>query len=97
MALLVDGAALKDWLDLGFYVSIGIRGFVTNGIPSLEAAVRDIPPDRLLTETDSTSSGQSAGPVEVISVVEKLASIRETTVDAIAATATANLKRLLKL
>ena len=41
---------------------------VTNGIPSLQAAVGDIHLDRLLTETDSMASGQSAGPVEVISV-----------------------------
>jgi len=92
-----DSAALKDWLDLGFYVSIGVRGFVSDEIPSLLAAVREIPLDRLLTETDSSGSGQSAGPVEVVSVVEKLASLRGGTVEEIADTATANLKRLLKL
>ena len=92
-----DSAALKDWLDLGFYVSIGVRGFVSDEIPSLLAAVREIPLDRLLTETDSSGSGQSAGPAEVVSVVEKLASIRGNTVEEIADTATANLKRLLKL
>ncbi len=43
-----DWAALEDWLDLGFYVSIGVRGFVLNEIPPLQAAVREIPLDRLL-------------------------------------------------
>jgi Tat protein secretion system quality control protein TatD with DNase activity len=70
---------------------------VTNGIPSLQAAVGDIHLDRLIAETDSTASGQSAGPVEVISVAEKLASLRGSTIEEIADTATANLKRLLKL
>ncbi len=92
-----DRAALKDWLDLGFYVSIGVRGFVTNEIPALLAAVGDIPLDRLLTETDSAVTEQSAGPAEVVSVAEKLASLRGTTLEKIADTATANLKRLLKL
>ena len=92
-----DSTALKDWLDLGFYVSIGVRGLVINEIPSLQAAVREIPLDRLLTETDSTGSGQSTGPADVVLVAEKLASLRGATVDEIANTATANLKRLLKI
>jgi len=92
-----DSAALKDWLNLGFYVSIGVRGFVTNEIPSLQATVCEIPLDRLLTETDSTAGVRSAGPADVVSVVEKLASLREVTIEEIANTATANLKRLLKL
>jgi len=89
-----DSAMLKDWLDLGFYISIGIRGVMADEVPSLEAAVREIPLDRLLTETDS---GHSSGPAEVVSVVEKLASLRGTSAEEIANSATANLKRLLKL
>lgn len=86
-----DRAALKGWLDLGFYVSIGGRGLLTNEIPALLAAVGDIPLDRLLTETDANP------PAGVVSIAEKLASLRGTTVEEIADTATANLKRLLKL
>lgn len=92
-----DSAALKDWLDLGFYVSIGVRGFVLNETPPLLAAVRDIPLGRLLTETDSAAGGQPAGPVNVISVAQKLASLRGTTIEEIGNTTTANLKRLLQL
>lgn len=92
-----DRSALKDWLDLGFYVSIGVRGFVIEEIPSLLEAVRDIPLDRLLTETDSSGRVQSVGPVQVLSVVQKLASLRKATVEEIGNAATANLKRLLKL
>jgi len=90
-----DGAALRDWLELGFYVSIGVRGFVTNEIPSLPAAIRELPLDCLLTETDSAASGEVAGPADVVPVVQKLASLRGATVGEIANTATANLKRLL--
>ncbi|MBA7619424.1 putative metal-dependent hydrolase YcfH [subsurface metagenome] len=92
-----DSTALKDWLNLGFYISIGRRVVATNEISSLEAAVREIPLDRLLTETDSSVGGQSAGPADVVSVVEKLASLRGATIEEIANTATANLKRLIKL
>jgi Tat protein secretion system quality control protein TatD with DNase activity len=80
---------------LGFYISIGRRGFVIDEVPSLEAAVREIPADRLLTETDAV--GQSSSPADVVSVVEKLAALRGTTGEEIANTTTANLKRLLKL
>ncbi len=92
-----DRATLQDWLDFGFYVSIGVRGFVTNEIPSLLTAIREIPLDRLLTETDSAAIEQLAGPANVLSVVQKLASLREATAEEIANAATENLKRLLKL
>ncbi len=88
-------AALVDWLALGFYISIGRRGFVIDEIPFLQAVVREIPLDRLLTETDA--GGQSGGSADVVSVVEKLASLRGTTDEEIANIATANLQRLLKL
>ncbi len=80
---------------MGFYIFIGRRGFVIDELPSLQAAVCDIPLERLLTETDA--AGQLGSPADVVSVVEKLASLRGATVDEIANTATANLKRLLKL
>jgi len=93
-----DVTTLRDWLDLGFYVSIGVRGFVINEIASLPAVVRELPLDRLLTETDSVAAiEQSRGPEDVLSVVHKLASIRGATIEDIANTTTANLKRLLKL
>ena len=90
-----DRAALKDWLDIGFYVSIG-RSLLRNEIESLPEAVRDIPLDRLLTETDASGRG-TGSPADVITVVEKLASIRGETVDQIASAATANLRRLLSI
>ena len=90
-----DLATLNDWLELGFYISIG-RRFVNEETPTLAEVVCAIPLDCLLTETDATARG-AGGPADVVSVARKLASLRGTTVDEIAASATANLKRLLKL
>jgi TatD DNase family protein len=90
-----DSDMLKDWLDLGFYVAIGRA--VLGDMPELEEAVTRIPSDRLLTETDATPRGQSAGPAEVVAVVEKVAALRCVTAEETGRTATANLKRLLKL
>ncbi len=92
-----DRAQLWDWLDLGFYISIGVRGLVINDLPSLNEVVREIPSDRLLTETDATGGSQPAGPADVISVATKLASLRGVTVEEIGSTTTENLKRLLRL
>ncbi len=47
-----DRATLQDWLYLGFYISAGLAGFVTDEIPRLQAAVREISLGHLLTETD---------------------------------------------
>ncbi len=92
-----DSATLKDWLALGFYVSIGMRGFIINEVPSLQTVVREIPAERLLIETDATGTEEISSPVEVITVAEKLASLRETTAEDIGNTATVNLRRLLQL
>ena len=90
-----DKAELIDWLALGFNISIGRRGFLIDEIPSLLAVVGEIPLAQLLTETNA---GESSGsPSDVVSVVEKLASLRESTSDEIGNIATENLKRLLKL
>ncbi len=92
-----DTATVKDWLTLGFYVSIGVRGFVENEIPALVAAVKEIPDDRLLSETDMAQVGELTGPAAVSAVVKKLALVRGTTPERIAKITTANLKRLLQI
>jgi TatD DNase family protein len=92
-----DQEALKDWLDLGFYVSIGVRRFLTEEIPHLEAAVRQIPLDRLLTESDATGGEDSPRPLDLCLVAEKLATLRGVAVEEIADAATANLKTLLRV
>ena len=91
-----DRAALKDWLDLGFYVSIGVRGFVTDETSSLHHVVGEVPLDRLLTETDSSGRGEISGPADVVLVVDRLASVMRVNAKELADTATENLRRLLE-
>ncbi len=90
-----DKKELQDWLELGFYVSIGLRGLVTDQMPALMSAVPEIPADRLLTETDA--AGLQSGPAYVVTVAEKLAELRQTGPEEIGRAATDNLKRLLNI
>jgi len=92
-----DAKMLKDWLDLDFYVSIGVRGFVTNESSHLITAIKEIPLNRLLAETDNAAVGELTGPSAVCAVVKKLAQIRGTSPEEIARAATANLRRILKV
>lgn len=92
-----DAAMLRGWLDLGFYVSIGRRLLSPEG-EALFDVVRQIPEDRLLTETDSSARTPDApGPELVRQVVDKLAELRGTTPEELGGTATRNLRRLLGL
>jgi len=75
--------------DLGIYLSIGLRP-LSRG--ELEAeAVRRIPLELLLTETDS------AQPRDVLKVVEHAAELRDMKPDELGERATDNLRRLLRL
>jgi len=89
-----DQTTLRDWLDLDFYISIGVRGIVDIKIPSLEEAIRHIPSNRLLIETDSAARDELDRPAELIYAAQKMASLRGTTVEDIANITTENLKRL---
>jgi TatD DNase family protein len=90
-----DKAILADWLDLGFYISIGFRGLVTNENPIIISAIRSMPLDRLITETDCADTGQPPGPGDVSTVVQKLADIRGEEAEMIAEKAMANMETLL--
>lgn len=90
-------AQLKDWLNLDFYISIGVRGFVTSELPYMVEVVKQIPADRILAETDNGTFGEYTGLFAVISVVQKMAKVRDSTPDEIGALTTANLKRILRI
>jgi TatD DNase family protein len=85
---------LQEWLDLGLYISPGFRSLVLSGLSPLQEAVCDIPPDRLLTETDCARTQDIAGPGDVLLMAQKIASLVDRDVVEIGNTATANLKRL---
>lgn len=90
-----DSSELKDWLNLGFFISVGLRGLVVGEVPALLSAIPEIPAEKLLIETDA--AGQQSSPANVVLVAEKIADIRKTGKDEIGRLATDNLKRLLNI
>lgn len=99
---------VDDWdtatqvLDLGFYISFS--GIITfnNAVQVREVAAR-VPDNRLLVETDAPYlapvpyRGKPNYPAYVRHVAERLAVIRGTTLEAIAALTSANFRRLFQL
>jgi TatD DNase family protein len=92
----------RRYLDLGFHVSVA--GIVTfkNAEP-LRDAVRTVPLDRLLVETDAPFlapvpyRGKRNEPAWVREVAESVATVRGEPFDAVAAATTANARRLFRL
>jgi TatD DNase family protein len=94
-----DEAMARRALELGFYVSFA--GIVTfPRAESLRDAVRVVPLDRLLVETDAPylaptpHRGQRNEPAFVARVVEQLALTRRTSVEEMASTTEANFEAL---
>lgn len=90
------------YLDLGFHVSFS--GIVTfRNAETLRAAVRTIPDDRLLVETDAPylapvpHRGRRNEPAHVRIVAEAVAAVRGQSLAMVAATTTANAGRLFRL
>ncbi len=97
-----DTTEARRFLDLGF--SISVAGVVTfKNVAALHAAVRLIPRDRLLVETDSPylapapHRGRRNEPAYVRHVVEAVAAIRNESVEAIARATSANAARIFGL
>lgn len=89
-------------VELGFYLSFG--GIVT--FPKaldLQAAARSAPADRILVETDAPylapvpRRGKRNEPAFVVETARKVAELRGESLESIAATTTANFKRVLGL
>lgn len=89
--------ALADWLDLGFYVSLGYRGLKGPERERLASLAKTVPEDRLLLETDATPREEAPHLLDIFWVAQEVARLRGSPAESVAATATANLKRLLKL
>ncbi len=88
-------------LQLGFYISWG--GIITfSKSEELRKVARQLPFDRLLIETDSPYlapvpfRGRRNEPAFVVKVAEKLAEVRETSLEDVATTTSANFNRLFK-
>jgi TatD DNase family protein len=89
-------------VELGFYLSFG--GIVT--FPKaldLQEAARTAPVDRILVETDAPylapvpRRGKRNEPAYVVETARKLAGLRGETLESIAATTTANFRRVMSL
>lgn len=92
-----DWEAIKDWLDLDFYIAVSVRGFVKDEIYSLVQAIKKVPLDRLLIETDAAGDEYVVEIKELLPVLGKLADLREIDIKKMAEITTNNLKRLLNI
>jgi len=97
-----DRQAARAYLDLGLFISVaGVVTFRNAG--PIREAVRHVPRDRLLVETDSPflapapHRGRRNEPAWVARVAEKVAEIWGTTPEEVAEATTANARRLFRL
>lgn len=94
-----DLAEIQVWMDLGLYIGIGLRAFTRYASPSLEEAIRAIPLDRMLLETDSSvrsyASEEANQPARVLEVAQRVARLQGRTPEEVGRRTTANLRALL--
>jgi TatD DNase family protein len=97
-----DARAARAYLDLGLHVSVsGIITFKT--AEAIREAVKLVPDDRLLVETDSPFlapipfRGKRNQPAHVRLVAEKVAEVRGQSLERVAALTTGNTRRLFRL
>ncbi len=97
-----DAAAARAYLDLGLYISVaGVVTFKT--AEPIREAVRIVPKDRLLVETDSPFlapipyRGKRNEPAYVVETARKVAELWGATLDEVARATTGNVKRLFGL
>jgi TatD DNase family protein len=97
-----DAAAARGYLDLGLHISVaGVVTFKT--AEPIREAVRIVPRDRLLVETDSPFlapvpyRGKRNEPAHVVKTAEKVAELWGTSLDEVARATSANAKRLFRI
>ncbi len=97
-----DAAAARGYLDLGLFISVaGVVTFKT--AEPIREAVRIVPRDRLLVETDCPFlapipyRGKRNEPAYVVETARKVAEVWGTTVDEVARCTTENVRRLFRL
>lgn len=91
-------ADAQSWLELGLSIGIGVRTFSRNYSPAVEEAVRCIPLDNMLLETDSSARSykeEGLQPARVADVAAKIAPIHGVTAEEVGRRTTANLKKML--
>jgi TatD DNase family protein len=89
-----DLALAEAYLDLGCYISVG-RPVTRSNRPDLREAVRRIPLDRLMLETDTYPlPGRATEPRDVAAICQVVAELRDDSVENVARATTANFRRL---
>lgn len=92
-------AALKDWLGLDYYISIG-RAVLGEDDGTLRAAVQQIPEDKILLETDSagrSKEGILEGQTRVVQVAKVVAAWLGVSAQVLGENTTRNLRRMLRI
>ena len=97
-----DAPAARAYLDLGLFISVaGVVTFRT--AEAIREAVRLVPRDRLLVETDSPFlapvpyRGKRNEPAYVVKTAEKVAELWGASLEEVAEATTANVKRLFRI
>ena len=90
-----DRKELQEWLDLDFYISPSFRSLLFTDPLSPQEAVRNIPLDRLLTETDCAGTEDINGPGDVLLIVQNIAGLMNRDILDVGNAATTNLKKLI--
>lgn len=88
---------LRELVDRGFYLTVGVQLLHADDI---RAIAREIPPDRILTETDNPGghqwlTGAPGMPRLIGQIVRELAAVRQTTTESLASAIEANVLRLI--
>ena len=94
-----DLSILEDWLKLGFYLSIGPT-IVIEPTGALAETIRQIPPEKLLLETDAAARRTLSQGLELATlrpIAEKVAEIRKVSLEDLARLTTANLTKIFRL
>lgn len=87
---------LDDMISEGYLFTVGVEALVSDHIREV---ARRIPADQLLTELDNPGgwrwlTGEDAGPVFIVRVIDELARVRAVDASEISSTAAENLRRL---
>lgn len=86
-----DQAYAERCVEIGVYLSMGSRAIMSPENEALREAVREMPLEWLLTETDS------GNPEGVVAVAEKIAELKGLTKERVGRAATRNLRKLVRL
>ncbi len=92
-------AILDDWLERGFYLSIG-GTILWEPSAALAETIRQIPAERLLLETDTTAKRNLSQGLELATlrkIAEKVAELRRVSLEDLARATTKNLREVFRL